>query len=365
MKPLKTKNNLSCDCAADPKLRRSATHLHLCYYTASKVQTADVRTFDELSTHLKHKEGVTWVRCTGLANVQVVKELCAHFGVDYLVVQNVLDPNHPSKIETWEDYNLVVTHQFADEKPLAPGVFTMPDADPATDSADPLQVSVIQGAHFLLTFQEVADDLFDEVERAVIANALHVRERGSDYLFAALLNAMMTHFTTLGAQIGDAMEGVEESLLVEDVTSRGAATEIQRLRRQYMALKRTVLPLKEQFATLMHSDTRLVCRENRPFLREVGDHLTYVIAEIDLCRETLSSLMDLYFSNNDLRMSAIMKRLTIVSTVFIPLTFLVGVWSMNFRTPMFEARNGYWYALLALGVIALLTIAMLRTKKWR
>lgn len=133
-----------------------------------------------------------------------------------------------------------------------------------------------------------------------------------------------------------------------------------------MELKRTVWPLKDQYSRLLHSDTSLLHKGTRPFFNDVNDHLLYVVQNIDTCRETLSSLMDLYISNNDLRMNDIMKRLTIVATIFIPLTFLVGVWGMNFEyMPELKWRYGYCFAWIVIVVVGVLTFLLLRTKRWR
>ena len=149
--------------------------------------------------------------------------------------------------------------------------------------------------------------------------------RQSDYLFSVLLNGLITGYMSVAAAISDGLEELESALLA-DTGDRDIGVQMQELRRDYMQLKRTVLPLKEQYSRLFRSDSSLLHRVNRPFFNDVNDHLLNVAQNIDICRETLSSLMDLYISNNDLRMNDIMKRLTVVSTIFIPLTFLVGVW---------------------------------------
>ena len=132
-----------------------------------------------------------------------------------------------------------------------------------------------------------------------------------------------------------------ETELLASTDSKETGSRIQELRHRYLQLKQTVLPLREQYARILHSDSELFHKSVRPFLNDVNDHLQYAAQQIDLCRETLASLVDLYISNNDLRMNAIMKRLTIVSTIFIPLTFLVGVWGMNFRRmPELEWKYG-------------------------
>ena len=132
-----------------------------------------------------------------------------------------------------------------------------------------------------------------------------------------------------------------------------------------MLMKKSVLPLKEQYVKLLRGENLLMHKVNRAFFNDVNDHLQFVLQTIEICRETLSSLVDLYISNNDLRMNDIMKRLTVVSTIFIPLTFLVGVWGMNFKLmPELDWQYGYFFAWSLMVVIGIIVYAYFRMKKW-
>ena len=151
--------------------------------------------------------------------------------------------------------------------------------------------------------------------------------------------------------------------------------QLQMLRKRYMEIKRTVVPLKDQYSKILHPDSDLINEANRPFFNDVNDHLLNAVQLTEGCRETLSSLMDLYISNSDMHMNYIMKRLTIVSTIFIPLTFLVGVWGMNFKFMpelewTFTLSNGwtipagYIFAIVLMILVSGLTIGYFRYKKW-
>ena len=152
----------------------------------------------------------------------------------------------------------------------------------------------------------------------------------------------MGNYISTISSIDDALEDLEEELLT--ITSGDdIGIQIQALRRQYMLMKKAILPLKEQYVKLLRAENLLIHKVNRAFYNDVNDHLQFILQTIEICRETLSSLVDLYISNNDLRMNDIMKRLTIVSTIFIPLTFLVGVWGMNYKwMPELEWQYGYY-----------------------
>ena len=179
------------------------------------------------------------------------------------------------------------------------------------------------------------------------------------------MNDLVTNFISVSSQIDNALEDLESELLLEN-NDHELSVEIQTLRRRYLLLKRTVLPLKEQYSRLVRSESPLIHKTNRVFFNDLNDHLNYVAQNIEICRETLSSLVDLYISNNDLRMNSIMKSLTIVSTIFIPQTFLVGVWGMNFENmPELKWKYGYpvaWGIMVCIGVGVYI---FLRTKKWK
>lgn len=323
---------------------RTPTHLHLVRYTPEAVCESSADGLAQLEPQLSEK-GVIWLQVHGLRQTETVREVCARFGIDFLVMQDILNADHPTKVEVHERYLLVVAKFFRGDEEM--------------------QVCAVQGAGFVLSFIESESPLFDDIPPAIRNNVLRFRTRPSDYLLSVLLNSVTAAYASLIAQLDGQLDDLETCLL-STTDCRETGGRIQELRRRYLQLKQAALPLRDQYAKLLHSDSELLHRNTRPFFDDVNDHLQYVVQQIDLCRETLSSLVDLYISNNDLRMNATMKRLTVVSTIFIPLTFLVGVWGMNFRSmPELEWEYGYaaaWAAMLLIGAGVYL---VLRKKEWR
>ena len=237
------------------------------------------------------------------------------------------------------------------------------------------QVCIILGNNYVLTFLEKETDFFDEINSALRNDVLKIRSRQTDYLLSVLLNSIMTNYISTISSIDDALEDLEEELLTitdeleEELlmitNENDIGIQIQGLRRQYMLMKKAILPLKEQYVKLLRAENLLIHKVNRAFYNDVNDHLQFVLQTIEICRETLSSLVDLYISNNDLRMNDIMKRLTIVSTIFIPLTFLVGVWGMNYKwMPELDWRYGYLFAWIIMAIIGIIVYLYFRKKKW-
>lgn len=321
------------------------TRLRLCSYDANEVNVWEGCSADELEAHLTPKH-INWLQIYGFGDTETIRRICTFFGIDFLVMQDIFNSEHPSKVEEHDTYNLIIAKQITED--------------------DVLHIGIVQGDMFVLTFQERSNGFFDDIVQAIRNNALKFRSRQSDYLLTVLLNSIAANYMSVVRSIGDDLDDLESELL-SSTADRDIGVQIQTLRRRYMVLKRAATPLREQYQRiLLRSDSPLIHKANRVFLNDVNDHLSNVAQSVDICRETLSSLMDLYISNNDLRMNDIMKRLTIVSTIFIPLTFLAGVWGMNFKyMPELEWRYGYaaaWAVMIVVGVVVYL---FFQSKKWR
>lgn len=340
----RTKNNLLTERLVYNGESRTKTHVHLISYTPASFQETECDDFGKTLSETD-PAGKLWVRVHGLEDTARIGAICARFGVDFLVVQDILNVNHPSKVEEYDKFNFVVSGIFTDDRIM--------------------RIRLVQGANFVLTFTEGESALYDGVAQALRDNVLKIRTRSADYLFSVMINELVSNYISVGMSIGDELDDLETSLIAAaDSRDLGGLLQIQR--RRYMDLKRVVIPLRDQYTKLLRSDSGLIHAANKPFFNDVNDHLLNVSQLIDGCRETLSSLMDLYIANNDMRMNDIMKRLTIVSTIFIPLTFLVGVWGMNFKfMPELEWEHGYlaaWGIMLVVGIAAYFVF---KTKRWR
>ena len=330
------------------------THLHLCTYSTTEIQESSGNTFQSIKDTLDNTH-INWLQVHGMKDTETIREICSHFEIDFLVLQDILNANHPTKIEEHDKYIVLILKLF------------YPNTHKGEDELDELlqqQVCIILGSNYVLTFLEKETDFFDDVNTALRNDVLKIRSRQTDYLFSVLLNSVMGNYISTISSIDDALEDLEEELLTI-TEGYDIGIQIQALRRQYMLMKKAILPLKEQYVKLLHAENLLIHKVNRAFFNDVNDHLQFVLQTIEICRETLSSLVDLYISNNDLRMNAIMKRLTVVSTLFIPLTFLVGVWGMNFKLmPELDWRYGYGIAWGIMFLTGILTWIYMRKKDW-
>ena len=194
---------------------------------------------------------------------------------------------------------------------------------------------------------------------------LNIRKKGSGLLLAFLLNTIIANLVEAASKVEEMLEDIEETLLDIKNDQGNMGQLIQQHRKEYMIIRKNSQPLKEQFAKLLRTENGLISPDILPIYNDLSDQLLFVIQTTESCREIISSLVDLYISNNDLRMNAIMKRLTIVSTLFIPLTFLAGIWGMNFKImPELDWRYGYGIAWSLMLLTAIVTWLYMRKKDW-
>lgn len=350
------KNNLLSEKLIYNGESQTPTHLHLCVYNETEIQEVTGNKFQPIAKALNN-ERTNWLQVHGLRNTELIREICTHFEIDFLVLQDILNANHPTKIEEHEKYTVLILKIFR-------FVSSVEDSTNALNELEQQQVCIIQGNNYVLTFTENETDFFDDITAALQNDVMKIRGRQTDYLLSVLLNSVMGNYITTVSDIDDSLEDLEEELLTI-TNGKDIGIQIQSLRRQYMLMKKAVLPLKEQYIKLLRVENSLMHKVNRAYFNDVNDHLQFVLQTLEICRELLSSLVDLYISNNDLRMNDIMKRLTVVSTIFIPLTFLVGVWGMNFKMmPELDWRYGYLAAWGTMAIIGIIIYWYFKKKKW-
>ncbi len=344
-----TRNNLLSEKLSYNGESPTPTHLHLCTYNAEGMQRYTGENIASLEPYLGQKS-IDWIQIHGLQNAAVIEDICQHFGIDFLITQDILNANHQTKIEEHERYNVIILKLLS------------PDGE---NDFIPQQLSIVQGEKFLLTFTERDSDFFNEIETAIRNNVLKIRNRQSDFLLSVLLNSVMASYMSIIVSMEDDLEDIEERLISPGSGEIPGIDDIQTHRKNYRMIKKNIFPLKEEFSKLLHTENILLHKQNRPFFSDVNDHLQFIIQTLEGCREMFPALVELYLSNNDLRMNNIMKQLTVVSTIFIPLTFLVGIWGMNFRNmPELDWQYGYLYAWGLMLLTAIAVYLYIKRKKW-
>ena len=297
----------------------------------------------------KDSSTVTWINVDGLHDTSLIERLGAIFDIHALTLEDIVDANQRPKYEN------LGHHLFM--------VLGMIYVEPESDEIVAEQVSLLVGSNFVISFQEDPGDVFDAVRTRIRNGKGRIRSMGPDYLAYALLDAVVDGYFPLLESLGANIEATEETL----VTAPGIETlqTIHRLRSEMIFLRRSVWPLREMIAAMERDDSPLIQPGTQRFLRDVYDHVIHVIDNIDSYRELVTGMLDTYLSSVSNRMNEVMKVLTIIATIFIPLTFIVGVYGMNFQH---MPELGWRWAYPAVwGVMAGIAVSMLvffKRRRW-
>jgi len=297
---------------------------------------------------LKDSKTISWIDVNGVHDTDVVKPFGEIFGIHGLVLEDVVNVNQRPKIEEHQDYVFVVLRMLF--------------ADAEQRRIESEQVSIIFGENYVLTFQERPGDVFDPV-RERLRRGGRIRSSGADYLAYALIDAIVDHYFVVLEAVGDRIEDLDEEVTASP--SQRTLESIHVLKRETIIMRKPIWPVREVVDRLYREEIPLIKEPTRMFFRDVYDHVISVMDAVESYREVLASVQDLYLSNVSNRMNDVMKVLTIFATIFVPLTFLAGIYGMNFEyMPELRWKMGYpmfWLVSAATGAGLL---AFFRSKKW-
>jgi magnesium transporter len=292
----------------------------------------------------------SWIDIEGLHDTDMLARFGAHFGLHPLVLEDILNTHQRPKLEEYDEYLYIVARMLIAKN----------DGESELHSE---QVSIILGRTFVVTLQEIPGDVFDPVRRRVEMGQGRSRKLGPDYLVYALLDAIVDNYFVVLQKVADRIETVEQS--IAENPRREDLASIHHLRRELVYLRRNVWPLRDVVSGLGRSESKLVSDDARIYLRDLYDHVVQVIESVENFRDVLASLQDLYVSALSNRTNDVIRVLTVISTIFVPLTFLAGVYGMNFdHFPELHWRwayFGFWGVSVAL-TVALLVV--LRRRGW-
>jgi len=325
--------------------------LSMIRYDANRFEEREFPDAEALFERLREVQGkeVCWINVEGLGDVELLRKLGVHFGLHPLALEDVTMAVQRPKVEEYDDHLFVVM-----QLPHGDGEFKVKFE----------QVSLFFGKTFLITIQENPRyDIFEAVRARLRSNRGYGRTRGHDYLAYGLLDAVVDHFLPVLEPLGEAIEKLEDALLKRP--SQKCMKELHDLKRALLLLRRNAWPLREVVNALVRNESGLVTRETRIFLRDCYDHSIQIMDVIESYRDLSTSMMDIYLSSLGVRTNEIMRVLTVVSTIFIPLTFIVGVYGMNFKDmPELTWRYGYPACLLVMLALAMGMLAYFRSKRW-
>jgi len=292
---------------------------------------------------------VTWINISGLHDTDMIKEIGEIFHLHPLVLEDIVNTQQRPKMEDYESYIYLVLKMLAYDDEA--GVIRSE------------QISLILGPTYVISFQEKDGDVFDPVRDRIRKGKGRARRMGADYLAYALLDAVVDNYFVLLEKLGAQIESLEEDLV--DAPTSELLQAIHELKRENILLRKSVWPLREVVSGLERAESRLIHKPTVPFLRDVYDHTVQVIDAVESFRDLISGMQDLYLSSVSNRMNEVMKVLTIFATIFIPLTFVAGIYGMNFAfMPELGWKWSYPILMAGLAVVAGIMVGSFRKRGW-
>jgi magnesium transporter len=296
----------------------------------------------------KDEPGITWIAIDGLQNTELMEELGNIFSLHPLVLEDILNTDQRPKIEDYGDYLYIVLRNFNGQ------------ADGALTSE---QISVILGKNFVLSFREKESVIFEAIQERLRNNKGRIRKFGADYLVHAVIDNIVDNYFIVLEGLEEKIEILEDDLLKKPTPAMLQA--IHDLKRELILLRKSLWPLREAINSLERSDSQLISESTGIYFKDIFDHVIAVIDSVETFRDMLSGMLDIYLSSVSNRLNEVMKVLTIIATIFMPLTFLAGVYGMNFKfMPELEWRWGYFGVLGIMLGVALYMVYYFKKKKW-
>ncbi len=316
-------------------------------YDEKEIQQIKVVDPGELA-HYRDSSKTSWVNIDGLHDTKLLGAIGSVFGLHPLVLEDMLNTEERPKIEDYGDYTFIAVKQlFIDEN---------------TGELDTNHQNIILGKGFVISAGESRTRIFDPI-RERLESGVRIRKMGADYLAYTLLDAIVDNYFDVLERQGEMIEKVEETLVLSPVQS--TLNKILETKNDMLYIHKNIWPLREVANLLERGESMLVSHETRIYLRDLYDHVMQALDTTEIYRDILSGLLDVYLSSVSNRMNEIMKVLTIISTIFIPLTFLAGIYGMNFSNmPELGWRWGYFALLGVMAVLALLMLYFFKRKKW-
>ncbi len=323
--------------------------INLISYNTEEFEEFEIGSLTDLSVHLNKKNRILWVDIIGLHDEQLLEEIGLMFELHRLTLEDILNVGQRPKMEIFDDYLFTELQMVQCE-----GVDSQIEAE---------QISLILKGNVLISFQEKPGDVFSFVRTRISTGKGSIRKRGADYLLYSLMDSIVDHYFLVLETVSEKIEVIEALAMNEPDTS--VLQKIYLERRQILALRRSVYPLREVISSFEKNADQFITRETKPFIRDLYDNTIQVIETMEVFRDMSSGVLDLYMNSLSNRMNNVMKVLTIISTIFIPLTFVAGIYGMNFDfMPELRWRYGYFYVLAGMFVSALIMLGYFIKKKW-
>jgi magnesium transporter len=332
----------------DPSFNKS--EISFIYYDPTHLEERKISTLEECF-HYKEKEGVIWINIDGVKNVEVMEKLGEIFHLHPLLLEDIAAGGQRPKLDDYEDHLFIIVKMLR--------------YDEEKKEIDIEQVSFVLGKNYVLSFQEEGKvgDVFNPNRERLRMNKGKIRKSGPDYLIYSLVDTIVDNYFYILENLGERLEDMEIQLISNP--SPELLRSIYQLKREIIYLRKSVWPLREVISRLERDDLELITDNTRIFIRDVYDHTIQVIETIESYRDIVGGMLDIYLSSISNKMNSIMKVLTMISTIFIPLTFIVGLYGMNFKyMPEIDWKYSYPVVWIIMLLIVGTMVLFFKKKKW-
>lgn len=330
------------------KKKMEKSSIQLMDYNEKQLNEKEIKNIQEVFS-LKDTANVSWINVNGIHDSKLIEDIGNNFGFHALVLEDILNTNQRPKLEDFDSYLFLVLKMIS--------------YNGEKNELNVEQVSFVLGKNFVFSFQEKEGDVFDSVRERIKENKGKIRKLNSDYLLYALIDSIVDSYFSVLEKTGEEVELLEEKVMKNP--NPAELNTIYKLKHDLIFLRKAVWPLREVINALQRGESKLISKQTLIYLRDIYDHTIQVIDSVETFRDMVSGLLDVYLSSISNKMNEVMKVLTVIATIFIPLTFIAGVYGMNFRyMPELDWEWSYpiiWIVMLLIGASMFL---FFRRKKW-
>ncbi len=317
-------------------------------YAPDLCNEADISSFEACPVY-KNKNSVTWINVEGTTPA-ILEKIGECFAVHPLILDDIASTNQRPKMQVFDEYLFIVLKMFK--------------RNSKKKEITSEQVSILLGKTFVLSVQEgISGDIFDPIRNRIRSQKGKIHKLGPDYLLYSMIDQIIDNYFLLFEELGEEIEALEDAVIAEPTTE--TLSKIHLLKKNMILLRKSIWPLREEISGLIREDCAFVQEITKPYLRDVYEHTVQVIDTVETYREMLAGMLDIYLSSINNRLNEVMKALTAITTIFMPLTLITGLYGMNFKH-MPELEIWWWYplVLVTLGTIGILMIMYFKIKKW-
>jgi len=320
--------------------------IRLIDYDEKNFEENNLKNIEE-SFPFKATPTVTWINIDGIHDTNLIEKIGKHFDIHPIVLEDILTTNQRPKFEDFGSYFFAVLKMITTHE----------------NKIECEQVSLIVAENYIISFQEREGDVFDAIRKRIKNPDGKHRKMGTDYLAYSLVDAIVDNYFVILENYGERIEDIENELM-ENPNKKIVQT-IHHLKGEMISLRKAVWPLRDMITSMERGDSKLIKQKTKIYLRDVYDHTIQIIESVETYRDMIAGMIEIYLTNVNNRMNEIMKVLTVIATIFIPLTFIVGIYGMNFKyMPELIWEFGYPLVLIGMLVVSLVMVVFFRRKKW-